>query len=330
MFVSDHSSIQCILNMPKERCTRNEITYMKLKDVDLSQLVREMSLEDIKTENLDEMVEILEKNLSNALKNQAPEVTKVITERKKKPWFGDDLKQQKRIVRRREKVFRKYQSQSCWTALVRERKKYRKMLFDAKTVCYSKKVEDCKGEVKGLYRMVNTLMGTSSENPLPNHISDKDLAEDFADFFMVKIQKIRDNLTGYPTYEPKKKITTRLAEFRPFEQTELKKIILGMKSKSCKLDALPTRLLKQCIEDILPTITNLVNISLQEGIFASEWKTSIIRPLLKKPNLDPILSNYHPVSNLSFLSKLLEKCAMDRLNEHCDLHKLLPDYQSAY
>ena len=67
-----------------------------------------------------------------------------------------------------------------------------------------------------------------------------------------------------------------------------------------------------------------------EGTFASEWKTSIIRPLLKKPNLDPIPSNYHPVSDLSFLSKLLEKCAMDHLNEHCDFHKLLPDYQSAY
>ena len=329
-YVSVHSSIQCILNIPKESSNRKEIMYRKPKDVDLTQLVREMSLEDIKTENLDEMVQMLEENLSNALNKQAPVVTKVITERKKKPWFGDDLKQQKRIVRRREKVFRKYRSQSCWTALVRERKKYRKMLFDAKTVCYSKKVEDCKGDVKGLYRMVNTLMGTSSENPLPNHTSDKDLAEEFANFFMGKIQKIRDNLTGYPTYEPTKKITTKLAEFRPFEQTEVKKIIFSMKSKSCKLDALPTRLLKQCIEDILPTITNLVNISLQEGTFASEWKTSIIRPLLKKPNLDPILSNYCPVSNLSFLSKLLEKCAMDHLNEHCNLHKLLPDYQSAY
>ena len=103
-----------------------------------------------------------------------------------------------------------------------------------------------------------------------------------------------------------------------------------MKSKSCKLDALPTRLLKECIEDLLPTITNLVNLSLQDGVFASEWKTSIIRPLSKKPNLDPIPSNYHPVSNLSFLSKLLEKCAMDHVNKHCNLHKLLPDYQSAY
>ena len=65
-------------------------------------------------------------------------------------------------------------------------------------------------------------------------------------------------------------------------------------------------------------------------MFASEWKTSIIRPLLKKPHLDPILSNYCSVSNLSFLSKILEKCAMDHLNEHCYLHNVLPDYQSAY
>ena len=178
--------------------------------------------------------------------------------------------------------------------------------------------------------MVNTLMDISSDNPLPNHTSDKDLAEEFADFFMDKIQKIRDNLTGNPTYEPTKKITSRLAEFRPFDQTEVKKIILSMKSKSCELDALPTRLLKEYIEEMLPTITHLVNISLQDGVFTSGWKTSIIRPLLKKPNLDPIPSNYCPVSNLSFLSKLLEKCAMDHVNEHCDCYKLLPDYQSAY
>ena len=330
MFVSDYNSIQCILNIPKENCTRKEIIYRKLKDVDLLQLMKEMSLKDIKTENLDEMVGMLEENLSNALNSQAPEITKVITERKKNPWFRDDLKQQKRIVGRREKVFRKYWSQSCWTALVRERKKYRKMLFDAKTVCYSKKVKDYRCDVKGLYKMVNTLMGTSSDNPLPYHTSDKDLAEEFADFFMGKIQKIRDNLTRNPTYEPTKKITTRLAECRPFDQTEVKKIILSMKSKSCKLDAPPTRLLKECLEDILPTITDLVNISLWEGTSASEWKTSIIRPLLKKPNLDPIPSNYCPVSNLSFLNKLQEKCAMDCLNEHCDFHKLLPDYQWAY
>ena len=62
-----------------------------------------MLLEEIKKENLEEMVVMLEENFSAALNNQAPEVTKVITERKKKPWFGNDLKQQKRKVQRREK-----------------------------------------------------------------------------------------------------------------------------------------------------------------------------------------------------------------------------------
>ena len=283
MFMSDHNSIQCILNIPKENCARKEITYMKLKDVDLSQLVKDISLEEIKTENLDEMVGMLEEKFSPTLDNQAPEATKVITERKKKPWFGDDLKQQKRIVRRREKVYRKYRLESCWIALNMERKKYRKMLFEAKTACYSKQVKDCRGHIKGLYKMVNTLMGTTLDNPLSNHTSDKDIAEEFADFYMDKIQKIRDNLDGNPTYEPTKKITSRLTKFRPFDQTEVKKTILSMKSKSHKLDALPTRLLKECIEDLLPTVINLVNLSLQDGVFASEWKTSIIRPLLKKP-----------------------------------------------
>ena len=194
MFVSDHNSIQCILNIPKEDCAQKELTYRKLKDVDLSQLVNDMSLEEIKAENLDEMVVMLEENFSTALNNQAPEITKVITERKKKLWFVDDLKQQK--VTRREKVFRKYRLQSCWTAFDRERKKHRKMLLEAKTACYSEQVKDCRGDRKGLYKMVNTLMGTFSNNPLPSHTNDKDLAEEFADFFMDKIQKIRDNLNG--------------------------------------------------------------------------------------------------------------------------------------
>ena len=79
-----------------------------MKEVDLAQHVDDMSLEEVKTENLDEMVVMLEENFSTALNNQAPEVTKVITERKKKPWFGKDLKQQKRKVHRRENIFRKY------------------------------------------------------------------------------------------------------------------------------------------------------------------------------------------------------------------------------
>ena len=283
MFVSDHNSIQCVLDIPKENCTQKEITYRKLKDVDISQLVKDMSLEEIKTEKLDEMVAMLEENFSTALNNQAPEITEFITDRRKKPWFGDSLKQQKRRVRRREKVFRIYRLQSCWISFDMESKKYRKFLVEAKNACYGQQVKDCRGDTRGLYKMINTLMFTFSNNPLPNHANNMDLAEEFAGFFMDKIQKIRDNLTENLIYKPTRKSIPSLAEFRPFDQMEVKNIILSMKTKSCELDALPMKLLKDCLDTILPTITNIVNISLQDGIFASGWKTSVIRPLLKKP-----------------------------------------------
>ena len=60
------------------------------------------------------------------------------------------------------------------------------------------------------------------------------------------------------------------------------------------------------------------------------WKTAIIKPLLKKVGLDLICKNYRPVSNLSFLSKILKKCALLQFNNHCTVNKLLPVYQSAY
>ena len=60
------------------------------------------------------------------------------------------------------------------------------------------------------------------------------------------------------------------------------------------------------------------------------WKTSIVKPLLKKVGLDLIFKNYRPVSNLKFLAKLVEKCMLLQFNEHCSLNSLLPSYQSAY
>ena len=80
-----------------------------------------------------------------------------------------------------------------------------------------------------------------------------------------------------------------------------------MTSKSCELDAIQTTTLKQVLDTIIALITRIVNVSLQSGIFASKWKTAITHPFLKKACLDLILSNFWPVSNFSFISKLVEK-----------------------
>ena len=58
---------------------------------------------------------------------------------------------------------------------------------------------------------------------------------------------------------------------------------------------------------------------------------AIVTPILKKSNLDPAdISNYRPVSNLSLLSKLLERAIKQQLTGYLESESLLPHNQSAY
>ena len=104
-----------------------------------------------------------------------------------------------------------------------------------------------------------------------------------------------------------------------------------MTSKSCELDPIPTSLLKLLLPKCLPIITHIVNKSLTNPEYIRDWKTAVVQPLLKKSTLDKsILKNYRPVSNLPFVSKLVERCMLDQFITHCDKHVLIPDFQSAY
>ena len=105
------------------------------------------------------------------------------------------------------------------------------------------------------------------------------------------------------------KITT-LSHFEPMTTEEFARLISSMATKLCKLDVTLTSVLKQVTPSILQIITKIINISLMWGTFVEEWKTAIVHPLLKKLGSELIPSNYRPVSNLSSLSKLLEKCAL--------------------
>lgn len=187
-----------------------------------------------------------------------------------------------------------------------------------------------KGDSKKLYQLVWELTGTKTDNPLPDDVADLKLAEDFADFFMNKIDKIRKSLKDYPKYEPKYKDVPRINKFQELTKEEVGKLISDLNTKSCELDTVPTHILKSYLNDLLPNITTLVNLSLQQGVFPEKFKTAIVRPLLKKAGLELTLSSYRPVSNLSFLSKLIEKAVLLRLNAHVDAHDLLPKNQSAY
>ena len=112
---------------------------------------------------------------------------------------------------------------------------------------------------------------------------------------------------------------------------ELRDIIKRSKSTSCSLDPIPTWLFKGTLDATLPFLVTLLNSSLSEGVVPDEMKIARVKRLLKSPKLDPNeLKNYRPVSNLSYISKLLERVVARRLNNHMITNGLHEPLQSAY
>jgi len=96
------------------------------------------------------------------------------------------------------------------------------------------------------------------------------------------------------------------------------------------LDPIPTDLFKQCLDILLPVVTQIINLSLHQGYFQHCWKCSLVIPLIKKLGLDCIFKNYRPISNLSYVSKLVEAAAIDQYVSHLHQNGQMPKKNAAY
>ena len=119
-----------------------------------------------------------------------------------------------------------------------------------------------------------------------------------------------------------------------FQQVTLdmvKKFAVKTLTKPCDLDPLPASVLKTCFSIILPTLTSIINMSLKNGVMPCALKVAVLKPLLKNQDADfEQLQNFCPISNLTFVSKLIEKAVALRLNDHILRHHLDETFQSAY
>ena len=94
-----------------------------------------------------------------------------------------------------------------------------------------------------------------------------------------------------------------------------------MPQKSCDLDPIPTFDLFDCLYEIIPIVTSIMNKSLSSGIVPQCFKHALVKPLFKKrAGLDPnCLKHHRPVSNLPFLSKVLERISWNSFYSICGL-----------
>ena len=121
-----------------------------------------------------------------------------------------------------------------------------------------------------------------------------------------------------------------MTNFVPVSEESVKAIILNMHNKTCSLDVIPTWLLKKVVNSFIPILHFIINLSLSESHIPSCLKHSITTPALKKSNLNiNEYKSFHPVSNLNFVSKLIEKCVYLQIQSYLEYNHLFCQFQSA-
>ena len=265
-----------------------------------------------------------------ALDDIAPLKKVTTTNRKPKPRYDEDLKQQRTIMKNRECKWMKYHEDHLWKAFVRERNRYNTILKFKKNACQHKIIKTNSNNTRELYKLVSELTGSSKPNPMPDAQSDKDLAEGFAQFFRQKVDGIQQQFNHIPQYIVPPRDTPALKSFTTIAENDLLKLIMEMPTRTCENDIIPTKLLKEILPTIIPSLTKIANLSINKGVFSKKWKSATVKPLIKSQSKGTAYQNYRPVSNLTFLSKLVEKITLNQFTQHCEDHHLLPDYQSAY
>ena len=332
--LSDHAFViaDCFSQTPASSQADVPLNYRQVRNwrgIDIDAFAADLeqsSLVVMPTDDVIAAFECYNSTLLTLLNKHAPLRLKRVNTRPSARWYDNECRVIKRKTRTLERTYRRLRSTESLAAW-RAQFESQRQLYESKfTSFWLSTVEENNHNPLALWRAVNTLL-----QPPPKPASSLLSVDDFATFFQGKIDNISTSTA--PAAPPN--ITTRqvspLSNFEAVTADEIVKLLNTTPCKSCCLDPIPTWLLKRLSTNIAPVISRLCNLSMKSGVFPISLKQACVIPLLKKSNLDPdIASSYRPISNLSYLSKVIERVAASRFKSHISTHSLFPAQQSAY
>ena len=113
-------------------------------------------------------------------------------------------------------------------------------------------------------------------------------------------------------------------------EADVLRCIRETRKTCCSLDPINVSKLGEAYESAVPAVGAIINLSFDEGHFVATEKRGLIQPYHKKIGLDiNDLSNYRPVTNLTHLSKIIERAMLDQLFPFLEVGVVLR-YQSPY
>ena len=173
---------------------------------------------------------------------------------------------------------------------------------------------------KFFWKTANSILHRSPPSPPRRSLEAINLVNTFSSFFKEKIALIHKSL---PTSISRctdpilPNNRTPLSYFSFVSIEEVSRLIRSLPNKASPLDLIPTSTLKRFSHIFVPIISIFTNLSFSQAVFPASFKTAQVLLLLKKGSLYlTIPSNYRPISNLSTISKIIERLVHSRITSH--------------
>ena len=336
---SDHMPVYPKLQVCKPALKRSHITFRKIGSINKKLLRDEISEADLcinlLSYNLDGLVNAYNNTLKSALDHHAPVITKTIVKRPTVPWFNDGVKSAKKEKRRAERKWRRTRLHSDLLDFKAKKNLATCVIKRARSDYYTNFIQENYSDLRKLFRSAKTLFDQEVDLNFMGYHDNRKLANDIGKFLVQKIERIRTKLDTAATADPSQSFeppylnSAQLASFTILSQEDVKNLIGKSSKKTCSLDPMPTPLVVECLDPLLPVITRMINLSLQCRTFPDDWKLADVKPRLKKTGAEALFTNLRPISNLSFASKLTERAVFAQIHDHLITNKLYPKAQSA-
>ena len=345
--ISDHHPIVFDIKLYHRKLSKNHrkiIQTRNWKAVDIIQFNTDLEQACLSLSTLDPSsnfecsLNVFTDSVARCLEDHAPLYSKVVkSESDEPPWIDGEYISERCKRRALEKKYRRSLLYRDWCKYQAQSTHCRNIFKNKRTDYYGSTLREIEGDQRKLFNFVNNITDSkTSVDKLPSHIADPDeLVNKFNTFFIEKVKKIRQSFPNpapiiHELLEPNSILTNCLDILEPCTVDELRELIKVHGITVSPKDILPGPLLEKSIDTLLPYIVKLINLSLSTGSFDG-FKEAVVRPSFKKDAIDTDdFSNFRPVSNLTFISKLTERVVQSRLQSHMNSINYKCDTQFGY
>ena len=338
---SDHccTFVEIKTNQPVQKSFKRTLyIYSKLNEERFLDKARDIDWNGIvNSETIDAAAELLSKKLMDIGKTCMP-VKTITVKRNDAPWITEEIK---KLITKKHRIYalaKTLDSLWSWNLFKRTRNYLVEVIRNRKNEYQIELENRINTQVnfgtKDWWKIVNNFFNRQSYSdipPLQNNSSNEIVylsehkAELLNDFFVK--QSWIDNIDDELPYIEFNDIT---APTITFTREMVYEIIKELdQSKAVGPDLIHNKLLIKSVEFLSGPLATLFNRSITESKFPFAWKIAHVTPIHKKGDKS-ICNNYRPISLLSCVGKIMEKCIQKHVFAFLTDHNLLTLSQSGF